>query len=272
MPDADRRHDSAPDGVDVPDTPDTPDTPETPDERTGRDRLLGAFTRPGRAQVGVAVLLAILGFAGITQVRSNEQGNAYAGLRQQDLIEMLDALTGTAERARREVDRLEQTREELLSENSARESALRQAQERARNLNVLAGQVPVTGPGIRVTIEEVEGRVSVGSLLDTVQELRTAGAEALEFNNRVRVVAHSSFDVAVGGIELDDQLLEPPYVIEAIGDPHTLHSGLTFASGPVSNLEELDGASVEIAELESIDIESIAQPLRPERAVPDRGQ
>ena len=79
MPDADRRHDSAPDGVDV---PDTPDTPETPDERTGRDRLLGAFTRPGRAQVGVAVLLAILGFAGITQVRSNEQGNAYAGLRQ----------------------------------------------------------------------------------------------------------------------------------------------------------------------------------------------
>jgi uncharacterized protein YlxW (UPF0749 family) len=220
----------------------------------------------------VAVLLALLGFAAITQVRSNEEGNAYAGLRQQELIEVLDGLTGTAERARREVDRLEQTRRDLLDETSARESALRQAEERAENLNILAGLVPVTGPGIRVTVEEAGGQVSVGSLLDMVQELRTAGAEAIEFNDSIRVTAQSSFDVAVGGIELDDQLLEPPYVIEVIGEPHTLHTGITFLSGPLDNLRELDGAVVEVEELESLDIESVAEPLRPRSATADEAQ
>jgi uncharacterized protein YlxW (UPF0749 family) len=261
-----------PDSTPPPPAPEPAPRQPAPDGPTGRDRLLAALKRPGRAQVGVAVLLAVVGFAAITQVRSTEESNTYAGLRQQELIEMLDALTGTAERARQEVDRLESSRRELLSENSARQAALQQAEERAESLNVLAGRVPVTGPGIRVTVEETEGRVSVGSLLDMVQELRTAGAEAIEVNNQVRVVAHSSFDGAVGGIELDDQLLEPPYVIEVIGEPHTLHSGLTFASGPIENLEELDGATVEVTELESVDIESIAKPLEPEAAVADPAQ
>jgi uncharacterized protein YlxW (UPF0749 family) len=255
----------------MPEPAPTEETP-TPEQPSGRDRLVTAMKKPGRAQVGVAVLLALVGFAAITQVRSNEASNTYAGLRQQELIEMLDALTGTAERARQEIDRLESNRRELLSETSAREAALRQAEERTESLNVLAGLVPVTGPGIRVTVEETEGRVSVGSLLDMVQELRTAGAEAIEFNDQVRVTAHSSFDVATGGIELDDQLLEPPYVIEVIGEPHTLHSGLTFASGPIENLEELDGATVEVEELESVDIESVAEPLQPDAAVADRAQ
>lgn len=249
-----------------------PDSEPVSEQPSGRDRLVAALRRPGRAQIGVAVLLALVGFAGITQVRSNEDNNTYAGLRQQELIAMLDALTGTAERARSEVGRLESNRRELLSENSSREAALQQAEERAESLNVLAGLVPVTGPGIRVTVQEARGRVSVGSLLDMVQELRTAGAEAIEFNNAVRVTAQSSFDVAVGGIELDDELLEPPYVVEVIGEPHTLHSGLTFASGPIENLEEVDGATVEVTELDSLDIESVAEPLRPESAVDDRAQ
>ena len=71
--------------------------------------------------------------------------------------------------------------------------------------------------------------------------MRTADAEAIEFNDQYRVVAQSSFDLAVGGIELDGNLLEPPYVIEVIGDPHTLHGGLTFASGPIETLEQYDG-------------------------------
>ena len=37
-------------------------------------------------------------------------------------------------------------------------------------------------------------------MLDTVQELRTAGAEAMQFNGKVRVVAQTSFEDAAGGI------------------------------------------------------------------------
>jgi uncharacterized protein YlxW (UPF0749 family) len=246
--------------------------PPAPDEDAGRRRLASTLRHGSRAQLVVALLLAVLGFAAVVQVRDTEQDNTYEGLREQDLIEILNALTGTAERARRERDRLEQTRDELRSENTSREAALAQTQERARNLNILAGLVPVTGPGIRITIDEGTGPVSVGSLLDIVQEMRTADAEAIEFNNEVRVVAQSSFDLAVGGIELDGYLLEPPYVIEVIGDPHSLSGGLTFASGPIETLEQYDGATVEVEELDSIDIESVREPLRPTIAEPDTDQ
>jgi uncharacterized protein YlxW (UPF0749 family) len=246
--------------------------PEPDEDDAGRKRLASTLRHGSRAQAVVAVLLAILGFASVVQVRSTEQDNTYAGLREQDLIEILNALTGTAERARRERDRLAQTRDQLQSENTSRQAALSQTQQRAEALSILAGLVPVTGPGIRITIQEGDGPVSVGSLLDIVMEMRTADAEAIEVNDQYRVVAQSSFNLTDAGIELDGNLLEPPYVIEVIGDPHSLHGGLTFASGPIETLEQYDGATVQVEELESIDIESVREPTRPLEAEPDTGQ
>jgi uncharacterized protein YlxW (UPF0749 family) len=227
---------------------------------------------PSRRQVVVAVLLAVLGFAFVVQVRDTAANDTYAGLRESELIEVLDGLTGTAERARREVDRLESRRDELRDENQARAAALDEAEQRVRTLNIIAGLVPVTGPGLRVTITESTGRVAVGSLLDTVQELRTAGAEAMEFNDTVRLGADSSFENAVGGIELDDQLLEPPYVLDVIGDPHILRTALSFSTGPIETLEGLDGATVTVEELESVEIASVRDAVRPEYAELGTGQ
>ena len=238
----------------------------------GRDRLLHALTRPSRRQAIVAVLLAVLGFAFVVQVRDTQANDTYAGLRESELIQVLDGLTGTAERARREVGRLEARRDELTNESRARSAALDEAEQRVQTLNIIAGLVPVTGPGIRMTIDESSSRVNVGSLLDTVQELRTAGAEAMEFNDSIRVGADSSFDNAVGGIELDGQLLEPPYTLEVIGDPHVLRTALTFSTGPVETLETFDGATVTIEELESVDITSVRDGARPEYAEPGTGQ
>lgn len=246
--------------------------PETAGGESGRDRLLGSLLRPSRAQLVVAALLALLGFAGITQVASNQTTNSYASLREQDLIEVLSGLTGAAERARQEVDRLEATRRDLESETNSREAALSAARERLQTLNILAGLVPVHGPGIRVTVTETEGRVKVSSLLDVVEELRTAGAEALEFNDSVRLAAQSSFDDSVGGIELDGVVLTSPYVIEVIGDPHTLATGLTFTSGPIEKLEDQDGAQVEVEKLDDVEIETVRDDVRPVHASQDPGE
>ncbi len=242
------------------------------DQIPGRDRLRRALTRPSWRQAVVAVLLAVLGFAFVVQVRDTKANDTYSGLRESDLIQVLDGLTGTAERARREVDRLEGRRDELRDENQARAAALDEAEQRVKTLNIIAGLVPVAGPGLRVTITEGDTRVSVGSLLDTVQELRTAGAEAMEFNDSIRLGADSSFEDAVGGIELDDRLLESPYVLEVIGDPHILRTALTFSTGPVETLESLDGATVTIEDLESVEITTVLDPARPEYAEFGTGQ
>jgi uncharacterized protein YlxW (UPF0749 family) len=251
--------------------PDQP-RPTDPERDPGSERIRSALTRPSSRQAVVAVLLAVLGFAVVVQVRDTKANDTYAGLRESELVQVLDGLTGTAERARREVDRLAARRDELRDENQARSAALDEAEQRVRTLNIIAGLVPVSGPGLRVTITESTTQVSVGSLLDTVQELRTAGAEAMEFNDSIRLGADSSFEDAVGGIELDDQLLEPPYVLEVIGDPHILRTALTFSSGPVQTLENLDGATVTIDDLESVEITSVREPSRPEYAEPASAQ
>ncbi len=210
------------------------------------------------SRVVVGVLLAVLGFALVTQVGSSAESDEYAGFREQDLVDTLTRLDGAAERAETEIDRLENTRGELLDDGPARQAALSEARSRAESLAVLAGTVPVTGPGIRFTVTPRGGGIEVGSVLDTVQELRTSLAEAIEMNDRVRLVASSAIGDAGGGLEVDGEVLGPPYVIEAIGEPTTLEAGLTFAGGPIETLEE-EGARVEVELLDRVEIASVRQ-------------
>ena len=235
---------------------------------SGRERLRAALLRPGPRQLIVALLLAVVGFAAVAQVRTNDVDDSYSTLRDQDLIDVLSGLAGTSQRARSEIDRLEQDKRDLQSDSRRLGAALEQAQQRVDTLNILAGLVPVTGPGVRITITEQSGPVDIDSVLDTIEELRSAGAEAMQFNGEVRVVAQTSLEDEVGGFSVDGQLVTSPYVIDVIGDPHTLSGALVFNQGPASQLRD-DGAEVQIDELERIDIESVHDPERPEFAQPD---
>ncbi|MGZ5399330.1 MAG: DUF881 domain-containing protein [Nocardioides sp.] len=248
-----------------------PDAEPTPDTRPpGRGWLADAFRRPSGRQLVVGALLAVLGFGVVTQMRSYEVSDTYAGYGQQDLIDVLNGLAGTTQRAETELARLEETRSRLQTDTSAEQAATEQARTEIDNLEVLAGVVPVTGPGIRITITEETGQVDIDSLLDTIQEMRTAFAEAMQINGEVRIVASTSFEDAVGGIYVDGTLVEPPYVIDVIGDPATLNGGMVFPEGPIAQLEN-DGAAVVVEEVQSLDIESVAEPGRIEFAQPGSG-
>jgi uncharacterized protein YlxW (UPF0749 family) len=234
----------------------------------GRSRLRRAFMRPSRAQLVVGVLLAGLGFAAVTQVRSNDLDNTYASYRQQDLIDLLNSLSGASQRAQREIARLEQTRDELLTTTSRREAAIAAAEQAEDNLQILAGTVPVEGPGLRITITEAEEEIDLDHVLDTVQELRTAQAEAMEFNDSVRVVASTSFSDTAGGLAVDGVPLEAPYTLDVIGEPDLLSEALVFPLGPLDQLRSVDGATVEVDQLQRVEIDSVVDPQAPEYAQP----
>lgn len=246
----------------------SPTQPEAQPGAAGRRHLYRAVTRPTRSQIVVAVLLAALGLAAVTQVRANDVSNAYAGYREQDLIDILNGLSTLSERTERQIQSLESTRDDLRSTRTSRQAALEQAQENATNLSILAGLVPVTGPGVRVTIGTGVEQLSIDVLLDTIQELRTAGAEAIEFNDGVRIVAQSAFEVSGAGILIDGELVSAPYVVDAIGDPKTLSGAITFSRGPQEVIESR-GGTVEIEERAQVDIESTATPPVPEFSSPE---
>jgi uncharacterized protein YlxW (UPF0749 family) len=262
---------ATPDGG--PDATSGPGTQDAPvEEQTGRARLRHALLHPGRSQVVVAVLLAVVAFAAIVQVRTTEDDDTYAGYREQDLVNVLSGLAGAQRRARAEITRLETARDQLVSDTNAERVALEQASTEADALSVLAGLVPVTGPGIRITITEVTGRVTADTMLDMVQGLRIASAEAMQVNGQVRLVAQSSFTDAEGGLVVDGQLLSSPYVVDVIGDANALAGAMSILQGgPRVALQE-DGAEVEVETLPSLDIESVRTPVDPEYAQPEDAQ
>lgn len=244
-------------------------------DTTGRDRLLSAAKKPrGRGQVAVAVLLAIVGFASIAQVQANERDDDYEGMREEDLVQLLDSLSSASQRAENEIAQLEQTRASLRSDTDARQAALEQARERAQVLGILAGTLPAVGPGIVVTVEDPEGKVGIDHLLNGIQELRDAGAEAIEINDTVRVVAQTAFEDGEDGIVVDGTQLAPPYTIEVIGDSPTLATALNIRGGFVQDIEDpvTVGGDVDIEETTSVEVATLAEIEEPEFADPVRSE
>jgi uncharacterized protein YlxW (UPF0749 family) len=236
----------------------------------GRARLLAALRRPGsRGQVVAGVLLAALGFAAVTQVKANGRDDSYVGARQSDLIQYINSLSLASDRAESQITRLEQTRESLGNDTRARRTALARAREQAATLGILAGTVPAEGTGVRVTVSDGGNDPGVGTnqLLDGLQELRDAGAEVIELNDRVRVVASTSIRDAAGGVVVDGTLLKPPYVLDAIGEPHTLATALDFTGGFTSGVEQV-GGRVAVKELRRVQVTTVRRAVRPAYAEP----
>jgi uncharacterized protein YlxW (UPF0749 family) len=240
-----------------------------PEAEDGRARLLAALRRPGsRGQAVAAVLLAVLGFAAVTQVRSNGRDDSYVGARQGDLVQYINSLSLASQRAENEIARLQGTRDALGNDAQSRRTAVERAREQAATLGILAGTVPAVGPGIRVRITDGGSGVGTNQLLDGLQELRDAGAEAIELNDQVRVVAQTSLQDRSGrGVVVDGTVLEPPYVIDAIGDRHTLATGLQFARGFTDEVEGV-GGTVAIRELPQVQVGSVVVPKAPRYAEP----
>ena len=120
----------------------------------------------------------------------------------------------------------------------------------------------MTGPGIRLTVTEGPRPVDVDSVLDTIEELRSAGAEAMQVNGEVRLVAQSAVQSAPGGLRIDGKLVTSPYVFDVIGDPHTLSGALNLVDGPIAQFKDA-GATVDLEERDSLDITAVRQPTAP---------
>ena len=247
-------------------------TPETPagtqaDDRSGSRRLLDALVKPGRGQVVVAVLLAVLAYAAVTQVRSNGQNDKYAGLRQSDLIQALNGLSAAQRRSESEIATLSQTRASLQNSSRRHATALEQARTELATLGILAGTSAATGPGVTITVTPSNRPIRVNHLLDGIEELRDAGAEAMQINGQVRVVASTSFDDADNGIAVDGRVLQAPYVIEVIGDPSDLATAMDFPGGFRDDIA-LDDGTVTVKKSDHLTVDVTRKATAPQFARP----
>jgi uncharacterized protein YlxW (UPF0749 family) len=150
-------------------------------ERAEPQRRPATLLRPrlNRGQLIVAVLCAVLGFAVAAQVRSNDKDTKFANARQDELVGTLGDLSQRSDRLRSDIRDLDDTKAGLERDTQG-QAALQDARRRAQTYGILAGTLPATGPGIELTVGDPQSRVRAASLLDTLEELRDAGAEVVQ--------------------------------------------------------------------------------------------
>jgi uncharacterized protein YlxW (UPF0749 family) len=227
--------------------------------------------RMTRAHLLGGLLLGLLGFSLVVQARQTQSENL-SSLNQSQLVRVLDDVTHEAERLDSEARDLERTSQDLQSGSDRAAAAEKATRARLEVLGILAGTLPAQGPGITLQIADPQAIVDAAQLLDTVQELRDAGAEAIQLGT-VRVVASTSFvDITDpgGGVTVDGATLKPPFTFTAIGDSDTLSTALDIPGGVLETLRQ-GGARGTVRSVNELTVTAVHQVRPPEYAVPNTG-
>lgn len=245
---------------------DTPDHPAAP-----RRNIVADFLRPGRGQLVVALILFLTALLVVLTLRSQAAQPSYSNLRRTELIQLLDNLSAETRRLESDIRGLQTTRDELASGAEGAEAARAEANRRLDELQIIAGTVPVHGPGVRITIQDSQDKVSPELLLDALEELRDAGAEVIEINDLIRVTTSTWLGLdSRGRVIADDQVVTDPILLDVIGDPATLEAGARFRGGLVSEVEGARvGGSVTIEQMSRINIDSVVAVTENEFARPN---
>ena len=149
-------------------------------------------------------------------------------------------------------------REEVLGQNVDSENITGQL----KDINVLLGYSEVSGQGLTITLKDanasnVKGSATLyivhdGDLLEVVNALKNAGAEAISINDQ-RIVNSTAITCAGNIIKVNGDKLGSPFVIKAIGLTEKLNGALTMPGGYLELLES-DGVQVKVEETSNITI------------------
>jgi uncharacterized protein YlxW (UPF0749 family) len=250
--------------------PDVP-TPEIGELHGGG---IAGVMRRGRSQIvfgALAVLLCVvLGVAIVTQVRQTESGDSLETARPADLLVLLDSLQQREAALNTEVTDLQRTLAQLQASGSSDQAAIENAQARLAALSILIGTVPATGPGVTLTIEDTAPGVPPETMLDVINELRAAGAEAMEIRGgatAVRVGVDTWVVGTPGALIVDNATINPPYSVLAIGDPPTLAAAMNIPGGAMDSIERVGGTMV-VQQSDRVDVTALRQPKPRQYAQP----
>ncbi|GAB2624931.1 DUF881 domain-containing protein [Pseudactinotalea suaedae] len=213
-----------------------------------------------RSQLLVAGLCLLLGFAIVTQVRQT-QGDELAGMRQDDLVRLMAEITQRNETLVQEADELREDRSALLSGADASRSA----EDYLEVQQILAGTVPVEGPGVVVQVANTAD-VSAQDMVHMLEELRNAGAEAVELST-VRIVASSYFSETDDGLVADGIEIGAEHEWRIIGDADKIAVALDIPNGAIDTLTSR-GATVEVTKRPLVQVTAIRTVEEPQYATP----
>jgi len=263
--------------------------PEHTEPEHGRHELPDdavAASRRSRSQwvfgaLGV-LLCVLLGVAIVTQVRQTGSGDSLETARPADLLVLLDSLHQREATLNTEVADLQQTLNALQASGSSDQAAIENAQARLAALSILIGTVAAVGPGVTIDIQDSARGVSPETMLDVINELRAAGAEAMEIRAvgggersdtgnvptpGVRVGVDTWVAGVPGALIIDGVTVGSPYSVLAIGDPPTLAAAMNIPGGAMDSVKRVGGVMT-VTQSETVEVTALRQPKPRQYAQP----
>lgn len=151
---------------------------------------------------------------------------------------------------------LEELRTEVAKEDTDSVN-LRNELEQA---NTLLGYNEVTGQGLIIILKDANSAKVVGNatdyivhdgdLLEVINALKNAGAEAISINGQ-RIVNNTAITCAGNITKVNGEKVGSPFEIKAIGLTEKLKGALTMPGGYLELLED-DGVQVEVKEAQNV--------------------
>ncbi|MFF1816555.1 DUF881 domain-containing protein [Kribbella sp. NPDC058245] len=188
-----------------------------------------------RHRVMLTVAALVLGFLLAVAAAQNYQAAPEAEKQRKELITRINQADDRLSGLRTDQTQLADEVRRLQAEGLGSDSDGTALQQQLDDLELQTGAVAVTGPGVKVVVDDAKDADKEGRLLDVdlqqlVNGLWTAGAEAVSVNGH-RLTAMTAIRSAGSAITVDYVSLTPPYTVLAIGDTGTLEARFAQSSG-----------------------------------------
>jgi uncharacterized protein YlxW (UPF0749 family) len=180
--------------------------------------------RPGLAALVVMGLFGLLVATAAVQTARNAEDQSSG---RDSLITQINARSAQVDARRARIANLREENESLQRLYLETTSQGRALSTRLNRLGTFTGAVAVTGPGVKIVVDDASGAVSDNQrVLDQdLQKLTNAlwasGAEAISINGQ-RLSNLSAIRLAGSAISVDFVSLSRPYTVLAVGDPDTM--------------------------------------------------
>ncbi len=210
--------------------------------------VLSMRVQSGQIAVGLAALL--LGLMVAVQFRLQEV------VPQPSNTDQLLALLKQADQKGTQLSQQVAHLHMQLNQRLSREASARRLKQELSQDEILAGTVPVKGPGVTVVWSNSGApaayQITDIDLLLLVNELRAAGAEAISINGQ-RITAQTEIRSASNYILINQAQTQSPFTVKAIGQPSALSGALTLAGGLYDESKQ-EGLSMTITKEKTVDI------------------
>lgn len=207
--------------------------------------------------ISIAIVCVILVSVSLVQFKTVEQVNEtdIETMRDEELREQISLWKSKWEETN---EKLEETNAKINEYNEKLESneeASELLDEELRKSQLILGTTDVVGDGVVITLTDTEeSPIEAADLVDLINELRFAGAEAISING-VRIINMTDIvDIDSYIIIKPSQRLVSPYVVKAIGNQTYLVSTLCLKNSGFVDKYNNSGKSVKLDKQRNIKI------------------